>query len=179
MIAARQIAFGGSKRKPYDAEIEYLESTGTQWIDTEYRSDNTNAIELTVVTDGTSGFMGSNGNLQIDLTLSKGLGKRTMMVTHSKNIGPQTYVNGSLVKSQNYHKYNGYIIALFAFGTSGTTVGENTRAKVYSSELRVGNITVRDLIPVRVGNVGYLFDKVSMKLFGNSGTGSFVLGPDK
>ena len=37
---------------------------------------------------------------------------------------------------------------------------------------------VLDLIPVRVGNVGYLFDKVSMKLFGNAGTGSFVLGPD-
>ena len=163
---------------PYDAEIEYLQSTGTQWIDTEYRSDNTNAIELTVVTDGTSGFMGSNGNLQMDLTLSKGLGKRTMMVTHSKNIGPKTYVNGSLVKSQNYHTYNGYIIALFALGNSGTTVSEKTRAKVYSSELRVGNITVRDLIPVRVGNVGYMYDRVSGQLFGNSGTGSFVLGPD-
>jgi hypothetical protein len=36
MIAARQIAFGGGKRKPYDAEVEYLESTGTQWIDTGY-----------------------------------------------------------------------------------------------------------------------------------------------
>jgi hypothetical protein len=34
MIAARQIAFGGGKRKPYDAEVEYLESTGTQYIDT-------------------------------------------------------------------------------------------------------------------------------------------------
>ena len=168
-----------SFKLPYDAEIEYLQSTGTQWIDTEYRSDNTNAIELTVVTDGTSGFMGSNGNLQMDLTLSKELGKRTMMVTHSKNIGPKTYVNGSLVKSQNYHKYNGYIIALFAMGKSGTTVGENTRAKVYSSELRVGNITVRDLIPVRVGNVGYMYDKVSKQLFGNAGTGSFILGPDK
>ena len=163
---------------PYDAEIEYLQSTGTQWIDTEYRSDNTNAIELTVVTDGTSGFMGSNGNLQMDLTLSKGLGKRTMMVTHSKNTGPKTYVNGSLVKSQNYHTYNGYIISLFALGKSSTTVGENTRAKVYSSELRVGNITVRDFIPVRVGNVGYMYDKVSCQLFGNSGIGSFVLGPD-
>ena len=35
MIAARQIAFGrGGKRKPYDAEVEYLQSTGTQYIDT-------------------------------------------------------------------------------------------------------------------------------------------------
>jgi len=35
-----------------------------------------------------------------------------------------------------------------------------------------------DLIPVRVGQVGYMYDKISNKLFGNSGTGSFILGPD-
>lgn len=37
---------------------------------------------------------------------------------------------------------------------------------------------VRDFIPVRVGNVGYMYDKVSGQLFGNSGTGDFILGPD-
>lgn len=36
-----------------------------------------------------------------------------------------------------------------------------------------------DLIPVRVGTVGYMYDKVSKQLFGNAGTGSFILGPDK
>jgi hypothetical protein len=41
------------------------------------------------------------------------------------------------------------------------------------------NIPKLDLIPVRVGNVGYMYDKVSGKLFGNVGTGSFILGPDK
>ena len=35
-----------------------------------------------------------------------------------------------------------------------------------------------DFIPVRVGTVGYLYDRVSGKLFGNAGTGDFVLGPD-
>lgn len=33
MLAARASICGG-KRLPYDAEVEYLESTGTQWIDT-------------------------------------------------------------------------------------------------------------------------------------------------
>ncbi len=41
------------------------------------------------------------------------------------------------------------------------------------------NIPKLDLIPVRVGNVGYMYDKVSGKLFGNVGTGKFILGPDK
>ena len=35
-----------------------------------------------------------------------------------------------------------------------------------------------DGIPVRAGQVGYLYDRVSGQLFGNSGTGSFVLGND-
>ena len=34
------------------------------------------------------------------------------------------------------------------------------------------------MIPVRKGNVGYMFDRVSGKLFGNKGTGAFVIGPD-
>lgn len=41
-----------------------------------------------------------------------------------------------------------------------------------------GSTLVRDFIPVRVGTVGYLWDNVTKALFGNSGSGSFTLGPD-
>jgi len=34
LIAARSAMVGGGGKLPYDAEVEYLESTGTQWIDT-------------------------------------------------------------------------------------------------------------------------------------------------
>lgn len=37
---------------------------------------------------------------------------------------------------------------------------------------------VGDLIPVRVGQVGYMYDRVRGQLFGNAGTGDFILGPD-
>lgn len=44
------------------------------------------------------------------------------------------------------------------------------------------NALVADFIPVRVGTgenaVGYMYDRVSGKLFGNMGTGAFVLGQD-
>lgn len=40
------------------------------------------------------------------------------------------------------------------------------------------SILVRDFIPMRVGTVGYMLDLVSGKLFENKGTGNFVLGPD-
>jgi len=38
---------------------------------------------------------------------------------------------------------------------------------------------VVDFIPVRKEGVGYMYDKVSRQLFGNSGTGNFILGNDK
>jgi hypothetical protein len=37
----------------------------------------------------------------------------------------------------------------------------------------------RDFVPVRVGQVGYLYDRVSGTLYGNAGTGNFTVGPDK
>ena len=36
-----------------------------------------------------------------------------------------------------------------------------------------------NLIPVRKDGVGYMYDTVSGQLFGNIGTGNFILGPDK
>lgn len=178
VIVNRRRVYGG-KKLPYDAKIEYLESGGTQWIDTEYRSNNVDSFEIIIVTNGTKNYMGSNGNLQVDLSILNNLGKRTMMVTHSKGNGPKTYVNGSLVKSENFHTYNGYIIALFALGTSSSAVNFYSSAAVYSAQLIINNTLVRDFIPVRVGQVGYMYDKVSGQLFGNAGTGEFILGPDR
>jgi hypothetical protein len=48
--------------------------------------------------------------------------------------------------------------------------------KIYDTD---GTTLLRDFIPVRKNGVGYLYDRVSGELFGNAGTGDFVLGPDK
>ena len=72
-------------------------------------------------------------------------------------------------------------IFLFCRNTSG--VGETQYSipiKLRYCKIKDDNGTlVRDFIPVRVGSVGYLYDRVSGKLFGNAGTGAFVIGPDK
>ena len=41
------------------------------------------------------------------------------------------------------------------------------------------NNILRDFIPVRKNGIGYMYDKVSGQLFGNAGTGQFIIGPDK
>lgn len=51
--------------------------------------------------------------------------------------------------------------------------------KIYNISLYSDDVKLRDFIPVRIGTTGYMYDKVSKQLFGNAGTGDFILGPDK
>ena len=71
-------------------------------------------------------------------------------------------------------------------GAKGINIfGYQTLAKEYFSSCKFhylkfkGRDGLLDIIPVRVGDVGYLYDRVSGQLFGNSGTGEFIVGPDK
>ena len=50
--------------------------------------------------------------------------------------------------------------------------------KLYGFRIYNNDVLVMDMQPVRVGQVGYLYDKISKQLFGNDGTGSFILGND-
>lgn len=50
--------------------------------------------------------------------------------------------------------------------------------RMYYFKLNKAGVPILDLLPVRIGDVGYMYDKVSGKLFGNSGEGKFILGPD-
>jgi hypothetical protein len=55
----------------------------------------------------------------------------------------------------------------------------NSWIKCFAFQLWDANsVLIRDIIPVRVGNVGYMYDNVSGQLFGNAGTGNFILGND-
>ena len=44
--------------------------------------------------------------------------------------------------------------------------------KKYDEDYRI------DIIPVRCGTVGYMYDRVSGHLFANAGTGDFIVGAD-
>ena len=50
--------------------------------------------------------------------------------------------------------------------------------RLSSCYINHNGVRIYDMIAVRIGSVGYMFDRVSGELFGNIGTGSFILGPD-
>lgn len=84
--------------------------------------------------------------------------------------------SGSLTGSPTFSAEN---IWLFLINKGSYNLYECENAYVTSARYSIGSQIVRDFIPVRKGTVGYLYDRVSGKLFGNAGTGDFVLGPDK
>ena len=64
----------------------------------------------------------------------------------------------------------------------------NSKSRIYSCKIwqTYADGVSRDFIPVRVGTTGYLYDRANPTggpngngLYGNAGTGSFTLGPDK
>jgi hypothetical protein len=77
---------------------------------------------------------------------------------------------------------SGYSLSVAIFNRNNTDGADhlldNSKSRCYSSKYYRNGTLIQHLIPVRVGTVGYLYDRVSGKLFGNVGTGDFVLGPD-
>ena len=192
------------KRLPYDAEVEFLESTGTQYIDLGVIVPPDVDFEFTgsIVSDMTNGcifgetntFSWGNGNSGYSLVTTSGgkvymrYGDNTSTAIGLTTIGTGNTFTASL--SGTSFKINGQSVATVArissFAGTVSSMGVFRRNHITGSgisysairinSLKFGNLF--DFIPVRRGSVGYLYDRVSGKLFGNAGTGDFVLGPD-
>lgn len=85
----------------------------------------------------------------------------------------------SITKTTNAFKCN-YYLELFGINVANSHGSSNAKpgTRIYSFKIYEGSNLIRDYIPVRIGQIGYLYDKISGKLYGNSGSGSFILGPD-
>ena len=189
---------------PYDAEIEYLESTGTQWIDTEvngssdlicdalwsYASASAWAAPFGARTNSsTNAYAVTGWGSTADRNIYVNFGSKSSYLYH---VGLDIYQyswklhlengNSTLWRNDTAIATSSTIVPSFITAgsiiVSGLREGDSilTGAGVRIHYFKLGN--VRDFIPVRVGQTGYMYDRVSKRLFGNQGTGSFVLGPD-
>ena len=202
----------------YDAEIEYLESTGTQWIDTGINYDFTGTIKIIAqvipINQNRSIIIsnycdGNAASLSAELggtSNSHPLQPRFYMSLTKAAATKDTWRQAFTLNTSNeiilqYNKSNGQKI----FTTQGSSTTETFTGNKYGTprnfilfldhrsdtsaiaygvriqkiQIYINNQLVSYLIPVRVGNTGYMYDKVSCQLLGNSGYGNFVLGQDK
>ena len=192
MLGARTAAWS-RKPLPYDAEVKYLESTGTQLIDTGYTKSQCPYFSLDVqplITNVDSGMFGAytdgysvqqylgrwrwydNGwtltDIPVDIT-------RTTNITKNAN---GWFVDGEITRKLGYLR--GVLSSgLFGVNHSGVlSAGGPIRVKRLSLFDKNSSL-VADFIPIRKGNIGYMYDRLSRQLLGNQGTGEFIIGPDK
>ena len=196
----------GGKALPYDAEVEYLESTSTskQYIDTGI-TDSWDGLVVTLdisVTDATGerdffgsinpsggyNYAGCFRNLDKNFVLQIG----SPYVRYGQNDGGRhIHIYDAINKTCSLDGSTTPASTLTWRGSGNNTfklfqrvfINGNIQSpsdnKLYASQFVKDGVLVRDYIPVRVGTIGYLYDKVSGQLFGNAGTGDFILGPDK
>ena len=185
--------------------VEYLESTGTQYIDTGIAGNTItrfiiegNCQRVSATTN--SQFIGGTSNSPMsffgayynnnewfcyDTSINKYLGVSINRTYIDATIKPNitgmlvdkvTNTSYSFDQITNNNSWNFENQNLLLFG--GVLSRRSPSAKCYSLKLYTSEELVRDFVPVRIGQVGYMYDKVSNQLFGNAGTGNFVLGQD-
>lgn len=183
---------------PYDAEVEWIGSDGVNkpYIDLGVNPSNASRLEVTYSkASGVVNIAGARtgaGVGQFILSTSSN-GKAGASYAGQRYDGLTTDANEhtAILNGRTYY-YDGFARKNFTAATFNTScslllMGMNNggTASVAVSELRihaakyVSNGVEFDLIPVRRGSVGYLYDRVSGHLFGNAGTGSFLIGADK
>ncbi len=185
-----------SFKLPYDAEIEYLESTSKQYINTgKTFKSNIRVVFSVIYTQTVTQYYQTWGLNRSGYEVLWGGGHFLFggkKITYSNPVKDTEYeydydftagkmvakINNTIVQSTSGTQPNAseamYIFAMNYKGTRYYYKAKHGEFKLYEN-----GVIALDLIPVRVGNVGYMYDKVSKQLFGNAGIGSFVLGPDK
>ena len=191
-------------RLPYKRRLAYLESTGTQWIDTLVYANDMRKIEIGAQINSfypayTSGIIGANNNG----SRTKGIGASSSTRFFVATFAGNAYITVTSVSDAIHLITADFVSQVASFdgddfaiegagsgfsatvpvclfgisvGTTGTT--RTTSGRVSYCKLYDANIAlVRDFIPVLDwNNVPCMYDKVSGAFFYNSGSGNFNYG---
>ena len=187
---------------PYDAQVEYIETTpetGSATIHlNEYVIDGfDNDIFMDVEINGyqadwviVAGSGSTSGNSCYRVSHGNASSLRMFNGSHTDSFAAFTTVYGQRYNISLYHDYkykineisgtlpsasgNKNVDPIRIFGSTNVTY-----MKFYSFRWVKAGKTMVDLIPVRIGNEGALYNKVNGKIYRSNVEGaSFVLGPD-
>lgn len=178
----------------YDSRVEWIASSGTQWINTGLKPA-AEVVELRFRMRDVSSAVGIWGSRIAALDKPAVLISNTTPnfvcrfgTTGSRSLAPadtdwHTVVfdmatgmatfDGGEPHDVGVYEQNDLEMFLFALNQNGAA---RYQSKMEIAYAKFGERS--DLVPVRIGNVGYLYDRISGRLFGNSGTSDFECGDD-
>ena len=207
------VFFGGGKvgmKKPSVSrlpdgytELTYIESSGTQHIDTGFKPNQNTRVVMNCevlgfinskdmflygarVAPGNTGFYcaarADNASFAIgyanqSAVSSNLVGIANHTVDQNKNSYQIDSVSGSFTASTFQSSYNLHLFACITAGTvDATQVG---KLKVHSCQIYDNGTLIRDFVPCLSDADGVgLYDLVEGKFYGNAGTGGFIGGEE-
>ena len=188
-------------------QLEYIESTGTQWIDTGYILQSNSVIYEWRAKDESSdstSLFGAEAANRNDYSgvLYGSKTKRTAWIGNSRgiNIGYEsdddlfhtwkfTILDNNMFlqkdgiigvsKSFNGILQNGLKLALFTNNIAGHYSSQESSVLLSYFKIYDNNSLARDMVPARRDSDGEIgmYDTVTNTFFTNSGTGEFIAGP--
>lgn len=192
---------GGSKLPPEFQEVEYIESTGTQYINTTYLSDSNSSFEFKITYktsrgivfgaynsywDSGYGYYHNNGNGDNEFehyygnynTGYKGINNVTQKIVINKG---NVYIDGNSIYTVPTKTFS-MKQPTFIFGGNwaGQRVEQPLECKIYYFKIKNDSFTIMNFIPCyrKTDSEVGMYDILNDTFYTNAGTGSFIKGPD-
>ncbi len=183
-------SYGSECRAAYQ-HMEYIQSSGTQYIDTGFvvNQGDSYAVEYILSADARSnGWTGANAYLQLRIS-SQGYSLWNSGNDFAKNASDvvkvvyenkteSLYINGEHRQSRSWASYNtpNVKLLLLKLGYPTSTNLNGVYVKLYAAKVWHDGELVRNYIPVRdvTSNTVGMLDTISHKFYPNAGTGQFT-----
>ena len=178
-------------------QLEYIQSSGSQYINTGFKPNQDTKISITVdfplsrttwlyggrtsAGSNSLGFLCEDGSRyrfdyasSVNALTVKPTGKFT--IDSDKN---KCYINGELVFTATYKTFTSPVnMYIFNNNNNGSLSGGSS-AKLYNCSIYDNGVLIRSFIPCKnaSGTVG-LYDSVNNQFYQNAGSGTFIAGPE-
>lgn len=189
------LAYCGQSDERY-IPLEYIESTGTQWIDTGIYVNQDTDVEIDyqyTEFNNSYSIFGCNPLIAFTANSLQQMIFRYSNVACGSTISPiirairrlvgnKAYVNGDLIYTFDQVSFQATKTALLFARSVNTNnnIEEKSKSRLFSCKIRDGSGTlIRDFVPMmRVpSNIPGLYDRVEGRFYESMGTGQFVAGP--
>ena len=197
----------GAPRLPIEYQgVEYIESTGTQYIDTGYYPNgNTKVVlDFQMINQGEDqqAVFGARGGSDTQFGIFAGYGADCVQTDYYTNaklngwrapingldlnqrnvieVSNELVVNGTVIKTVNTETFSvPYTMYVFTYNRMND-LSMACSMKLYSFKTYDNDMLVRDFIPCyrKSDNVAGLYDAVNGVFYENTGTGTFLVGAD-
>lgn len=191
------MVFFNRRRKYFPVtELQYIETTGSQYINTGFKPNNATAFYVDVEVTNTQShvfgartayqnnafalYWASNSDLAVQLanaTFNGGIfstsGRHTVYMT-STSLSVDGTVTATYSPEEFQCEQDAWLMSCYS-----SSAAEYAKGKLYGARMYDNEKLIHDFVPCRdkEGNIG-CYDTVTKRFYGNAGTGAFIAGPE-